>query len=177
MPVERSQGKPRPQVPRADELPAGVAAPSGQADAATPEELALVKRGDGGKVADTESAAALGRLGGLAKAESQKQLAESSALIRKLGLGRVSAAGLLPYFEEAEAFARTHIEALAKNVGGGTCGFAPSSMVQSAALQLAGSRFAFANGDLTTGSRLADASRANLLSAHELAAREADRSP
>jgi hypothetical protein len=46
--------------------------------------------------------------------------------------------------------------------------------VASASLQLAASRFAFeVLGDMTLGSRLADASRQNLLAAHELCAREA----
>ena len=46
-------------------------------------------------------------------------------------------------------------------------------MVQSAALQLAGSRCAFDRGELLLGSRLADASRANLASARDECARAA----
>ena len=46
-------------------------------------------------------------------------------------------------------------------------------MVKSAALQLAGSRWHFAKGETIPGSRLADASRANLMSAEDTCAREA----
>lgn len=47
-------------------------------------------------------------------------------------------------------------------------------MVQTAALQLAGSRAAFEKGDLKLGSQLGNDSRQNLLAAHEIAAREAE---
>jgi hypothetical protein len=53
----------------------------------------------------------------------------------------------------------------------------PASMVQSAALELAGSRAAFADGDTLTGSKLASASRQNLLGAFELCARQAKARP
>jgi hypothetical protein len=65
-------------------------------------------------------------------------------------------------------------------VGGGVCGPAPSSLVASAALQLAWSRYlsdrAATDGDpelALKASRLAEASRQSLLAAHELAAKEA----
>ena len=169
--VERSQGRRRPQAPRSNELAAGVPASGEMPDAATAEALARVVRVDGGKVADSSSAAVLGRLGGLAKAERDRRLAETPPLVRKLGLREVSAEAFLPYLEDAETFAEAECARLAALVG---CGFAPSSMVQSAALQLAASRLAFASGDLVTGSRLADASRANLLSAHDKCAEEAE---
>lgn len=67
---------------------------------------------------------------------------------------------------------------LAQQVGGGHCGPPPSSIVASASLQLAASRFAFeVLGDLALGSRLADASRQNLLAAYELTVREATARP
>jgi hypothetical protein len=66
------------------------------------------------------------------------------------------------------------VTSLARDVGGGVCGTAPSSIIASAALQLAASRFAFeVLGDMVLGSRLANDSRQNLLAAHELVAREA----
>jgi hypothetical protein len=83
-----------------------------------------------------------------------------------------------PYARAARAFRRAHVDALARSVGGGHCGPGPSSIVASAALQLAGSRFAFeVLGDMALGSRLADSSRQNLLAAHELCAREAQARP
>jgi hypothetical protein len=69
---------------------------------------------------------------------------------------------------------------LSATVGGGRIGPGPASVVASAAMQLAASRWladvGAERGDakaLGDASRLADASRANLLSAHELAAKEA----
>jgi hypothetical protein len=85
-----------------------------------------------------------------------------------------------PYKAAAVSFRRAQCVSLAASVGGGFCGPAPSSMVASAALQLAWSRYfsdqAADGGDselALTASRLADASRQNLLAAHELCAREA----
>lgn len=172
-PVQRSQSRRRPLVPKRGEMAAGVPAPAAIPDAATAEALTRVRRVDGAKVADSESAAILGRLGGLAKAERDRALAETPTLVRKLGLREVTSEELLPYLDDAETFAEAECARLAALVGGGECGFGPSSMVQSAALQLAGSRCAFARGDLITGSRLADASRANLMSARDECAREA----
>jgi hypothetical protein len=146
-------------------------------NAATTEALARVVRGDGGKVVDSESARALGRLGGLAKAERDRRLAETPRLVRSLGLRDVTSVELGPYLADAEEFAEAECAQLAAMVGGGECPLAPSSMVASAALQLAGSRCAFARGDLVTGSRLADASRANLMSARDECARLAAARP
>lgn len=98
---------------------------------------------------------------------------------RRLTLGKtLSDPRFEPYAKAATAFRKQHVTTLARNVGGGHCGAAPSSIVASAALQLAASRFAFeVLGDFTLGSRLADASRQNLLAAHELCAREAASRP
>lgn len=177
MPIQRSQGRLRPQVPRSDELAEGVPAPGGVSDAAKAEALAGVARAAGGKVANSKSAAALGRLGGFAKAERDRLLAETPQLVRRLGLRGVPAAELAPYISDAAEFAEAECGRLAQLVGGGECGFGPSSMVQSAALQLAGSRCAFDRGELLLGSRLADASRANLMSARDECAREAQSRP
>jgi hypothetical protein len=79
------------------------------------------------------------------------------------------------YRSAAENFARLHISRLAATVGGGDCGPAPASIVWSAGLQLAASRWAFeVRGDHALGSKLANDSRQNLLAAHELCAREAE---
>jgi hypothetical protein len=165
-------GVPRIEVLPADELPAGVVGPSGQSDPARAATLAAVKRTSGGAIADAESARNLGRLGGRAKAAKAKQL----ALLAELGLQTLPDE-LGPYIVAAEEFAAAEVERLARAVGGGVCGAAPASLVQSAALQLAASRAAFAAGDSTLGSRLANDSRQNLLAAHELCAREAKAMP
>ena len=163
--VERSQGRLRPLVPREDELAAGTPEPQR-------ENAPEVRRDAAGRLADAASAAELGRAGGLKRAGQAK-------LARRIALGDSFAdPRFAPYAASAKAFRRLHVARLARDVGGGHCGPAPSSIIASAALQLAASRFAFeVLGDLALGSRLADASRANLLSAHELCAREAQSRP
>ncbi len=154
-------GTPRIEVLPADELPAGVPAPQ-------PHTTPAIDRDSLGRLADAESARELGRRGGQAKAGTTR-------LSGSLGLTHTFAdPAFAPYARSARAFRRHEVARLARTVGGGECGAAPASIVASAALQLAASRFAFeVLGDLTLGSRLADASRQNLLAAHELCAREA----
>lgn len=153
------------EVARPDELPAGVAA-------LCPSATTVIKRDALGRLADVESARELGARGGAAKAGKTR-------LARRNALGEVFADPRFePYAKAAGNFARAHVAELARSVGGGTCGNAPSSVVRSAALQLAASRFAFeVLGDLQLGSRLANDSRQNLLAAHELCAREAAARP
>jgi hypothetical protein len=153
------------EVARFDELPAGVADPN-------PSTQAAVNRDPRGRLADTESARELGRRGGLAKA-GQTRLSGSLALGEAFADPRFE-----PYARSARAFRKAHVQRLAKSVGGGECGPGPASIVASASLQLAASRFAFeVLGDMALGSRLANDSRQNLLAAHELCAREAQARP
>lgn len=157
----RGAGSPRIEVLPADELPAGVPA---DARAESPSD-----RGERGKFAEGNSLAASG---GRARSGHTR-------LARRLRLGETFADPRFePYAAAARGFRRAHVTGLARTVGGGHCGPAPASIIASAALQLAGSRFAFeVLGDMALGSRLADASRQNLLAAHELAAREAAARP
>lgn len=105
-----------------------------------------------------------------------------SRLAARLGLRVLSAdAPFAPYSRSASVFRRAQCAELARTVGGGMCGPAPSSIVASAALMLAWSRYfsdvAATNGDpdlVVKAARLADQSRQALLTAHELAAREAE---
>jgi hypothetical protein len=101
-------------------------------------------------------------------------------LARALSLGGVPNEEWAPYLELAERFRKHQCKALAQQAGG-FCGAAPSSMIASAALQLAASRFMFdlgaRQGDMQLvkmGSTCANESRQNLLAAYELAIREAD---
>lgn len=150
---------------RPDELPRGTPAPERQAG---PE----VRRDALGRPADAQSAREMGARGG-------RQAKGKTRLSARLGLGKAFADPRFePYAKAARAFRKVHVTRLAQTVGGGECGPGPSSMVASAALQLAASRFAFeVLGDYQLGSRLADASRQNLLAAHELCAREASVKP
>lgn len=159
-------GQPRVEVLPADELPA----PSSGVLAAASGPL---PRRHNGTVAGTEAARALGRLGGRARARSLR-------LVDSLGLAAIAAdSAFAPYRTAAEAFVEQHLAELSRQAGG-RVGPAPSSMVASAALQLASSRFAFdqfaTTGEaawIKLGSSLANDSRQNLLAAYELAVREA----
>lgn len=163
------------EAPRHNELAVGVAVSAGTDEPPVP---VAVNR-SAGRVADRQSAAALGRLGGLAKAA---QVAKLDALVG-LGLRDVGlpASALQPFLRDAEDFAEHEIKRLAEIVGGGHCGASPSAMVQSAALQLAASRYLFSLGgdpaQLKLASMLANDSRQNLLAAHHICALEAKARP
>jgi len=114
-----------------------------------------------------------------AQAQGGQASAGKSRLARRLRLGDSFADPRFePYARAARGFRVAQLTSLARSVGGGQCGPAPSSIIASAALQLAASRFAFEIlGDMVQGSRLANDSRQNLLAAHELCAREAAARP
>ena len=163
------KGQPRIEVLPADELPSGLPAPSAVPVSAAAKAASAALRTTG----DTLAAKELGRLGGLAKAARDRGL----RVLDGLGLHGLPPENLAPYLADAEAFALSEVSRLALEVGGGTCGPMPASMVQSAALELAGSRAAFAVGDTLGGSKLASARRQNLLGAFELCARQAKARP
>jgi hypothetical protein len=163
-------GVPRIEVLPVDEQPDGVPAPKRQPCAALTGPL---RRGADGRFADREAAREAGRRGAAAKASKRAERANAPRIAQGLGLRDVTAEELAPYLGDAHALVEHEVARLAATVGGGTCGAGPASIVGSAALQLAGSRCAFARGDVATGSRLANDSRQNLLAAHELCAREA----
>jgi hypothetical protein len=160
-------GVPRIEVLPADELPTGV---PGDARVESPAD-----RLERGKFAPGNS---LARLGGHAR-KGKTRLAE------RMGLAKLpEGSAFKPYKAAAVSFRRAQCAELARNVGGGICGPAPSSLVASAALQLAWSRFlsdaAGETGDADMAlkaSKLADASRQNLLAAQELCALEAKARP
>ena len=115
----------------------------------------------------------MARRGGLARAAKAKQL---RALV-KLGLLGVVPAALSPYIDAAQEFADAEVERLARECGGGICPQNAAALVQQAALAMAGSRAAYAAGDLTLGARLGVEVRQNLLGARELTVREAQGRP
>lgn len=168
MPVQNSQGRRRPLVPRVDELPAGIPAP------ARPVPL----RDAAGRLLPGAGTTELARAGGLAAADARQ-------LGQLLGLWTPPEGhAYAPYARLAREWRDQHIAQLAASVGGGRIGPGPASIVSSAAMQMAASRWladvGAETGDaksLLDASRLADASRANLLSAHELAAKEAQARP
>jgi hypothetical protein len=173
-------GQPRIEVAPADELPAGVPAPPDYPEWArawppvAPPPIPPEERNEFGRFVTGSTAAQ--RRGALAKTARRREL----RALEGLGLRGVPAAALEPYLTDASDFARHEVERLAQCVGGGQCGAAPASLVQSAALALAASRYLYSTGDaenFPVASRLADSSRQNLLAAHELCAREAKARP
>lgn len=169
MTVQRSHGRPYPLVSPPDELPAGVPAPSG------PPEI---RRNERGQPADAQSQRALASLGGQARAERVR--------LERL-LGRVELADdhpLLPYRRDAADWRDAHLARLRDTVGGGECGPAVQAIISTAALQHAASRWLFDRSVIELSAKLAleasklgDASRQNILAAHELCAREAQSRP
>jgi hypothetical protein len=163
-------GVPRVEVLPPDEAPSPVAAPVPVDDG--PPDVR-----HGGRFADSETARRNGRKGGIRKASRVR-------LVDSLGLSAVVAeTSFGPYRAAAEEFTKHHLGALAKQAGG-EVGPAPSTMVASAALQLAASRWAFDQGAeksdaalMKLGSQLANDSRQNLLAAYEMAVREAQARP
>ncbi|HEY5243654.1 MAG TPA: hypothetical protein VIJ22_19370 [Polyangiaceae bacterium] len=159
-------GVPRVEVAHAKDLPKPVPAPE-----AVP--TGPVERRQDGTLAGSQAGKALGRLGGKAKARKAR-------LIDSLGLSSVVTETTFgPYRAAAEEFVEHHLGELAK-LAGGHVGSGPSTMVSSAALQLAASRWAFDRGAETSdaalfklGSQFANDSRQNLLASYELATREA----
>ena len=164
----KGAGSPRIEVLPADELPKGV-------QATEHAEAGSERRGNGtfAKGAST------------AQSKGGRTRKETTALSARLGLGSLAEdPAFLPYKRSAATFRRTHCTSLARTVGGGTCGTGPSSIVATAAWQLAASRYLFdraaQSGDpalFEKASRLANDSRQNLLAAHELCAREAKGRP
>lgn len=152
-------GVPRIEVSPPDEIPRGLQAP--------PQASSKRERRPNGTFAP-----------GCRTAQSQggKARKGKTRLAERLGLtGGITDERFAPYAAAARDFRRAQIRRLAQTVGGGECGPAPSSIIATAALQLAASRFALeVLGDLQLSSRLGNDSRQNLLAAHELCAREAE---
>ncbi len=147
----------------ADEQPVGVPVDTGP----------VGRRADG--TFTPVGARVAGRLAGKVSADRRRFAAR---LADQLGLAEVGAE-LAPYIEAASEFAAAQIAHLAATVGGGHVGPGPASIVQSAALALAASRYLYAVGSRTgdpkllgQAANLGDKSRTSLLTAHELCARE-----
>lgn len=158
-------GMPHVELGKLRELPVGVPAP------ARPEPA----RDDAGRLLPGPGTADLARRGGLAAAEARQ-------LAQLLGLWTPPEGhAYAPYARLARDWRDAHITELAATVAGGEVGPGPASIVATAALQMAASRWlsdrGAQSGDskmLLEGSRLGDSSRQNLLAAHSLAALEAE---
>lgn len=162
-------GVPRIEVLPADEQPVGVPAPAGLPVPAEPAGL----RDDAGRIADRQLAVELGRRGGLERARRATQL----RALRGLGLHGEPPESLREYLPDADEFVLHEVARLARDCGGGVCPPNAAVLVQQGALAMAGSRAAYASGDLATGARLGAEVRSCLLGARELCVREAQARP
>lgn len=162
------KGVPRIEVLPCDELPVGMPAPASRA----------ADRDASGKLIPGPGTSEQARRAALAKHEA-------ASLARLTGLWEApDGHPFQPYQRLIAKWRDAHMSQLAATVGGGEVGPGPASIVSTAALQLGASRFLHdlgtESGDakmLLDGSRLADASRQNLLAAHELCAKEAASRP
>jgi hypothetical protein len=162
------KGVPRVEVLPPDELPHGVRGPS--------QVSARCERRPNGTFA--RGARTVQSAGGRATRGT-------SRLTTRLGLSTLADGdAFVPYRRAAATFRRVQCAELARSVGGGQCGPGPSSVVASAALALAWSRYfsdlAASTGDAELAmrsARLGETSRQHLLAAHELCAREARARP
>lgn len=139
-----------------------------------PNQAAPLARTETGQIADSATAKALGARGGQAKAARIK-------LLSGLGLQTLAEnSNFKPYERAGQDFIKAHLLNLAGCVGG-SVGPGPASIVCTAGMQLAASRFVFdlaaAAGDpglFHRASTLGNDSRQNLLAAYELARREGE---
>lgn len=121
------------------------------------------------------------KLGGAAKKDTSKLLSEC---------GIPDVAPFKKFKAIAQSFHRFHVQRLARDIGGGECGPAPALMVKFASFQAASAEYLYREAvnlletpgpeslsKVTTlfesSSKLQNASRQNLLAAHELCAKEA----
>jgi hypothetical protein len=193
MTLQRSHDRLYPLVSPPDELPPGQAAP--EAAVSGP-----VKRSNDGRFASSEAARAAGRKGGLKSAQSRTS---ARAWGSRLGLGRLLTLTtddrIAPFVEEATQWYQAQCTAVARDVGGGELSPGCMSILRTAAWERLYSNYLFDcatrtpfawDGDTNripkvlprtelaaAAARLGDASRQNLLAAHELAVREAASRP
>ena len=140
----------------------------------TAEPDGPVNRRPDGTVADKDAARELGRRGGRAFALRMR-------ILRSLGLvALASDHAFYPYETAGQDFANAGVASLAKMFDG-VCGEGPASIVKTAGMQLAISRFFFDVGKLDgdakllgQASSLGNDSRTSMGAAYELQSREAE---
>jgi len=188
-------GQPRIEVPSAARVPIGVpwepaAKPTAEADrspdlppggvlgpGAPPRLISSEKLFP--KSGKFQRGNRISELGGRAKAGTAKLLTE---------MGITRSTTFKPFKAKAKAFARAQQNEMARSVGGGFCGPSPSSMIQSAAIQMAYAAWLQDKAErlmddetnlaevrelLGESRTFQNSSRQNLLAAHEMCAREA----
>ena len=148
--------------------------PASELPAPLPDKSAPLARRADGTIANSETARALGARGGFKKATKAK-------LLTGLGLAELTEEDAFrPYWIAVDDWVRAHLAVLA-GMCGGMVGPGPASIVGTAGVQLAASRFFSDMGAkqgnariFETASKLGNDSRQNLLAAYELARREGE---
>ena len=159
------RGVPRIETLPSDEQPIGLPGPASEPPPPEPAGA----RHPNGQLADRAFASELARRGGLARAEKARQLRSLQAL----GLRGARPESLRLFLDDADEFAAHEVARLARDCGGGVCPPNAAALVQQAALAMAGSRSAYAAGELALGAKLGAEVRSCLLAARELCVREA----
>lgn len=132
-----------------------------------------IDRGPDGRLLSSEAAREMGRRGG-----RKTQL--YSRILRSLGLTELPEGHhFAPYENAGQDFSNANIASLAKMFDG-TCGEGPASIIKTAGMQYAISRFLYDTGKLTgdakllgQASNMGNDSRVSVGAAYELQAREA----
>lgn len=162
------------ETPVADELPLGIAAPPSRAEAAaTGAPIGPLNFRADGSIADRATAVALQRRSTEVRNRQRAEAKKIPALLRGLGLSEVPPGLSAAVYKDALDYAQAQIREYALTIGGGTCGIAPSSIIGTAALQLAASKAAYTAGDFVAASRFGDAHRNSIAVAWDLAAKQA----
>ncbi len=154
----------RVETPPVDELPAGIRSEYGPSERSN--------RGPNGRFVKGNTAGRARR--GQTRLSTALQLAKAD-----------DPGGMRKYIRAADAWRAAQADELARSVGGGYCGPGPTSILATAALALAASRFLFdqavAEGGnpekLTRAAKLGDSHRQALLTATALCAQEAETRP
>jgi hypothetical protein len=158
-------GAPRIRTLSADKLPEPL-------PGEVPVNSITVARREDGKIATSEAAKELGRRGGEAKANKKR-------LLQGLGLATLPDNNAFRrYWDAVQAWVEAQLVETAR-CGGGYLGPGAASMIGSAGVALAASRYFSDLGFMTTeghyfmtASKLADQSQRHLMGAYELATRE-----
>jgi hypothetical protein len=157
MPLSEKNGTPYPDVVRPDELPRGV--PDAQPEARQ-------ERRSGGR-GIPKGATTVPSLGGKARSGRTKLTHEVPATLP-----------VPPRLQRQAAYMRKRTcTELAQGVGGGRCGLIASALVKLASQDLALREAALETGDVDVAQKLGVSARGHLLSAREVAARDAESRP
>ena len=158
MPLSEKNGTPYPDVVRVDELPAGQP-DSAQAGASRERRAGghRIKPGD-------KLVPAMGGRAGKGRTKMTHEVRDTLPVSDRLR-------------SQARFMRKRTCSELARNVGAGSCGIIASALVKLASEDMALREAALESGDVDVAQRLGVSARGHLLSAREVAARDAESRP